>query len=174
MATNNAIGGKITIHAGTHYGGSAQRDCDYYRNNGCDTLINRAKKFLDQKNTSARTNKREPARMTVHVENIQWIAKRKIKKSRAIYCPRLADLAKKMVTGRKSAFKQLYATLVGSLRDPRFPPIVQFSVIATGVDPRHRREMGTFIKAMINNEEFVLPSSFLRDCSDAFLKNLPI
>lgn len=167
MAENDAVHGRVTIHAGTRYAGMAQKVDDYRQAPDDDTLIERAKKFVNKKEPPVLTDKSPPK--TVSIENIHWITKRK-KIEMMVNCSRLVDIVKKLTTGRSSIFNPLYIVVRGALINANLPPVAHFCIIATGADPQHEKGIGTFIKVKINNEEFVLPNSFLRDCSDAFLK----
>lgn len=170
MSANDSINGRVTIHAGTRYGGKAQHSYDYYRNENCDTLVERTKKFSVQKDTSVRMGAPKITSVSVNAEKIQWVGKR-VKKYRMINCPCLSDIIKKLITGRSLLFNPLYKTLFFALRDSHIPPVARFCIVATGVDPKNKKKMGTFIKVRISDEEFVLPNSFLRDGSGAFLKS---
>ena len=74
MTTNNAIGGKVIVHAGTRYAGMAQKDCDYYRNDNCGTLIDRAKKFFGSGNVLPRANKKGAFYFVPHDGRVQALA----------------------------------------------------------------------------------------------------
>ncbi len=169
MAKNYVVNDMAKVHPGTRYGGKAQRSYDYYQNSDIDTLVERANKFLEKKHHSVRNIKKSTG--TLCVQNIQWVTKR-TKINRMVNCPCLADIVKKMMTGRSLLFNPLYKVLLRALNNPHVPPVARFCVIATGAGPRHKKETVTFIKVKIVNDEFVLPNSFLLDCSDAFLKNV--
>ena len=173
MGTDDVVIGRVIVHAGTRYGGKAQQDHDYYRNSGLDTLVDRTNKFLPQKDFSADVSENKKNKLTrkdaIHIENIQWVNKKK-KKCLLINSTCLADIIKKLITGNVSPFKLLYKVFLHDINNPRITPVARFCVVATGVDPHHKKKTWTFIKAIINDVEFVLPNSFLRDCSGAFLK----
>ena len=163
MATN-----VTRIIAGTRYAGMAQKADDYRNTHDDETLVERAKKFVERKELPVLTG-RESSK-TVSTENIHWITKRK-KTEMMVNCSFLADIVKKLITGRSSVSGTLYIAIRNALVNANLPPVAHFCIIATGADPQHEKGIGTFIKVKINNKEFVLPNSFLRDCADAFLKD---
>ncbi len=174
MSANDSVNGRITMHAGTRYGGKAQKRDDYRGTPDDDTLVERAKKFIPQKNSSADVGEEEKKRKStrkdiVHIENIQWINK-KNEKWMLVNSACLARTVKKLTTSRISPFNQLYKVFLRNINSSRITPVSRFCVIATGVDPQRKKKTWTFIKAIINDVEFVLPNSFLKDCSGAFLK----
>ena len=163
MATN-----VTRIIAGTHYGGAAQKVDDYRHTPDDETLVERTKKFVSRRELPMSID--EESSKTVSIENIHWVTKRK-KTYMMVNCSRLADIVKKLTTGRRSSvFNPLYIVVRSALSNANLQPVAHFCVIATGEDTQHAKGDGTFIKVKINNEEFVLPNSFLRDCENAFLK----
>lgn len=156
------------IIAGTHYGGMAQKVDDYRNTPDDEKLVERTKKFVNKKEPSVLTNKNPPK--AVSTENIHWITKRK-KTEVMVNCSCLVDIVKKLTTGRSSTLNPLYIAVRSALISASLPPVVHFCVIAIGVDSQHDKGVGAFIKVKINNEEFILPNSFLRDCESAFLKD---
>ena len=107
------------------------------------------------------------------MDSIQWVPKAG-GQSITINRPRLVSVVRQLRYGRSSPNNPLYRVLQEYLQMLMYSEVMQLYIVATGVEPSRKKELGTFMKIRINAKkgikEFVLPNSFFEDCRSAILK----
>lgn len=178
---------RVTIE-GTRYGGAAQQIVTSFGNSKENLLrmaeARRRRNRADKKPPSS-DNMAEPKSpkgslgeiLLVDVGRIQWILVNEERyleiNSRNI----LQVIKEKGLSQRFWPYRSLYTDMATRIRrlvkSNRIEPRARFIVTATGADPTHKKEFGTFIKLSVSKNEFIVPNSFSRDFKTIILKSFP-
>ena len=137
------------------------------------------KNVPEYRHTDAEVEARKTAQIELRIKrpidtfSIQWVQKGE-KDYALVNCSHLIETIERVLY-MPSLYNPLYRRVLDALEYESFAGIARFYVVATGVDPERKRELGTFIKVTVREigRDFVLPQSFLNDCRAAFLRVIP-
>ncbi len=166
--------GNVITHPGTRYAGERQRSEHSERADA-----NGKKSATRTPKPPATSWYRNPGNVRgspVRVESIQWF-RRTSGGEEVVDCNRLEGVVVRLMARKPTPCNPLYETLLAALREAQIGGIKRFRIIATGIIPGRRKELGILAKVMVfelvavSEPLFVLPKSFFDDCRPAFVRN---
>lgn len=167
--------GNVVTHPGTRYGGERQRS--EYEEKADAKGKKPAARASKPPATSWYRNPESVRGSPVRVENIQWF-RRTNGGEEIVDCGRLEGVVTRLMERKSSPCDPLYESLLKALRTLRLEGIRRFRIVATGIIPGRRKELGIFAKVVVFERDvmlgqtFVLPRLFFNDCRAAFVRNL--
>lgn len=166
--------GNVVTHKGTRYGGERQRS--EYSEKADAKEKKPAAPASKPPATSWYRNPGSVRGSPVRAEDIHWF-RRTNGGQDVVDCGRLEGVVARLMVRKSTPCDPLYESLLTALRKSRIEGIRRFRIIATGIIPGRRKELGIFAKVVVFErvavlgQEFVLPRSFFNDCRAAFVRN---